>query len=90
MALELQSQFPNVELDAALYWIVSGNKNVKGNPIKLAFCSGELWTYRQIKEWMASYAIPLLLKNNPHIVAARPYCAEEDQGGQKTLVCSHE
>ena len=90
MAQELQSQFPNVELDWALYYVVSGNRNLKGHPIELDFCKGDkLWTYRQIKEWMASHAIPLLLKNNPDLIAARPLCEEKDEGGEKVLYCDY-
>ncbi len=86
MALELQRQFPNVEVNWALYYIVSGNPNLEGGRIDLAFCHGDLWTYRQIKEWMASYAIPKLVKANPDLVREQPFCAERDENG-KILVC---
>jgi hypothetical protein len=89
MALQLQPQFPNLPLDWVLYYIVSGNQNWKGK-IKLAFCDGPLWTYGKIKDWMASYAIPKFVKNNPDIVVDHALCAEKDEAEGKTLVCDWE
>lgn len=89
MALELQPKFPNVLLDAVLYWIVSGNPNV-GEPMDLPFCRGNLWTWSEIKTWLENEGIPAFLKKEPKLVEDKTVCSEKVENGETILNCKRE